>query len=176
MEIHDLKDDLGIPLGDPPRRSRSPAVAAGMHRLTVEATGDRYRARLVSENGHEATYDGLRGVVAWDGDDWTPIQPETDTLVCHERDQGDLHAQLTTDGVLRTWERHERPDPTVAIPSHILRERGTLSAMEATVHYLCDAPDGPELPQHEAADAVGTTRDQLWKQLRRARTKIEDEA
>lgn len=64
------------------------------------------------------------------------------------------------------------PDPD--IPADIIRERGDLSLQQAIVHYLCDDPDGPELTQEAAAEAIGTTRDQLWIQLRRARDKLDD--
>jgi hypothetical protein len=63
--------------------------------------------------------------------------------------------------------------PDIEIPTRILRERGDLSVQQAIVHYLTDDPDGPELTQQAAADAIGTTRDQLWTQLRRAREKLE---
>lgn len=103
----DLKEDLGLPLADPPQRTQNASFVAGMHRLTVEHMEDGYRARLTCTDGHEATYSGLREVVAWDGDDWSPI-PVEEGLVQHDRDEGDLYAQLGADGVLRVWEHQER--------------------------------------------------------------------
>lgn len=64
------------------------------------------------------------------------------------------------------------PDPD--IPASVLRERGDLSLQQAVIHYLTDDPDGPGLSQHDAAEAIGTDRDQLWTQLRRAREKLGD--
>lgn len=58
------------------------------------------------------------------------------------------------------------------IPLQIFRNRNSQSHGEAIAYYLCDDPDGPNLSQHEAADKLGTTRDQLWTQLRRAREKL----
>jgi hypothetical protein len=64
----------------------------------------------------------------------------------------------------------------VEIPARVLDHRygADLSPMQAVCYYLCDAADGPELSQYEVADAVGSTRDQVYTQVRRARDKIEE--
>lgn len=70
------------------------------------------------------------------------------------------------------WALENDPRETM-LPTSVLRDRGPLSVQQAVIHWLCDDPDGPELTQEDAATAVGTTRDQLWTQLRRAREKLD---
>lgn len=97
-----------IPFADPPCVVREPAVTLGMDQLTVERMDDGYRARFLDIEGNEATYRGLRGVVARVDGEWTPIAPTGAEAVWFEtaRVEGPLDAQLGDDRVLRIW----RPD------------------------------------------------------------------
>jgi DNA-binding CsgD family transcriptional regulator len=63
---------------------------------------------------------------------------------------------------------------SVEIPAPVLDHRydADLSPMQAVCYHLCDADDGPNLTQQRAADAIGTSRDQLYTHIRRARDKL----
>lgn len=57
------------------------------------------------------------------------------------------------------------------IPPHVLEDRGPLSRSEAIAVYLCEDPDGPELPQVAAADIMRVDPRNVQTFLTRARDK-----